>query len=191
MLTTLKYIYPHNHQLVLSHASPTLAVWLAGAREDTQEDSVTLSLPDWDSDTVGQFVTSLYQGRLPQGLEARTRLQLLARELGLGLGEVAREDCKEVGRRLQEEEAPAAPLVSSGVPLGSQQVQVVQTDSGEILLVTCEGGQGAGTHLLQGQEQGQGLDDEVERVKAVKIAQIKEQQGKQCPLCYSTAIQHR
>ena len=31
----------------------------------------------------------------------------------------------------------------------------------------------------------------VERVKAVKIAQIKEQQGKQCPVCYSTAIQHR
>ena len=145
---------------------------------------------------MGQFVTSLYQGRLPQGLEARARLQLLARELGLGLGEVAREeegareDCKEVIRRLQEEqEARAAPVVSSGVPLGSQQVQVVQTDSGEILLVTCEGGQGAGTHLLQGQEQG--LDDEVERVKAVKIAQIKEQQGKQCPLCYSTAIQHR
>ena len=142
---------------------------------------------------MGQFVTSLYQGRLPQGLEARARLQLLARELGLGLGEVAREGCKEVVRRLQEEveEARAAPLASSGVPLGSQQVQVVQTDSGEILLVTGEGGQGAGTHLLQGQEQGQGLDDEVERVKAVKIAQIKEQQGKQCPLCYSTAIQHR
>ena len=32
---------------------------------------------------------------------------------------------------------------------------------------------------------------QVERVKAVKIAQIKEQQGKQCPVCYSTAIQHR
>ena len=35
------------------------------------------------------------------------------------------------------------------------------------------------------------MDDEVEKIKAVKIAQIKEQQSKQCPLCYSTAIQHR
>ena len=33
--------------------------------------------------------------------------------------------------------------------------------------------------------------NEVEKIKAVKIAQIKEQQGKQCPVCYNTAIQHR
>ena len=32
---------------------------------------------------------------------------------------------------------------------------------------------------------------QVEKVKAAKIVQIKEMQQKQCPVCYSTALQHR
>ena len=31
----------------------------------------------------------------------------------------------------------------------------------------------------------------MEKVKAAKIVQIKEMQQKQCPVCYSTALQHR
>ena len=72
---------------------------------------------------MGQLITSLYQGRLPQGKEARRRLQLLARELALGQ---AREE--------QEDEADAESFASSGDSLLSQPVQVIQT--GEILLVT-------------------------------------------------------
>ena len=121
------------HQLLFLHTSPSMVVWLAGAREDTQEDSVSLLLPDWDSDTVGQLVTSLYQGRLPQGKEARRRLQLLARELGLGQ---AREE--------QVDEADAEPVVGSVDSLVSQPVQVLQTISGEILLATCKSIQEAG-----------------------------------------------
>ena len=56
------------HLLILAHASPYLSAVLANAARDTQEDAVTLSLPDWDSHTVGQFVSALYQGELPQGM---------------------------------------------------------------------------------------------------------------------------
>ena len=71
------------HLVLLSHASPYLNAILANAARDTQvkfprkektkhtnftqEDAVTLSLPDWDSQTVGQFVSALYQGHLPDG----------------------------------------------------------------------------------------------------------------------------
>ena len=56
------------HLLILAHASPYLNLVLAHAAKDTQEEAVTLSLPDWDSHTVGQFVSALYQGQLPQGI---------------------------------------------------------------------------------------------------------------------------
>ena len=56
------------HLLILAHASPYLSAVLANAARDTQEDAVTLSLPDWDSHTVGQFVSALYQGQLPEGM---------------------------------------------------------------------------------------------------------------------------
>ena len=56
------------HLLILAHASQYLSSVLANAVRDTQEEAVTLSLPDWDSHTVGQFVSALYQGQLPQGM---------------------------------------------------------------------------------------------------------------------------
>ena len=56
------------HLLILAHASQYLSSVLANAVRDTQEEAVTLSLPDWDSHTVGQFVSALYQGQLPQGI---------------------------------------------------------------------------------------------------------------------------
>ena len=79
------------------------------------------------------------------------------------------------------------------VQLGEQKVQVVQTDSGEILLVTGGGWEGGGGNQLgninreSGQFQGNGgevgmvgdsdqVDEEMEKIKAMKIAQIKEQQ---------------
>ena len=42
-----------------------------------------------------------------------------------------------------------------------------------------------------GQEEHNNMDDEVEGIKEQKIAQIKEQQARQCPICYNTAISHR
>merc|ERR1719244_1909828 len=60
------------HQLVLAHSSPTLARMLGDARS---EETVTLSLPDWDSDMVGQFVSSLYQGQLPAEQEGQETVQ--------------------------------------------------------------------------------------------------------------------
>ena len=38
------------YQLLFSHASPRLSLWLVEATRDTQKEAV--SLPDWDSDTV-------------------------------------------------------------------------------------------------------------------------------------------
>ena len=219
------------HQLLLAHASPSLAVVLAEARDPGE--AATLSLPDWDSAAVGLFVSSLYQGRLPPGAPERAVVASLAKDLGLQLGgvagvtgaeEVAEEEVMEEGaeeakaeeRKEREETKDTKEAVKmeggggagASEGLGSQQVQVVQTDSGEILLVTCDssaGGAGAwpggGAGAWSGGEGGAGwaggeaqpaaYDDELERSKAVKIAQIKEQQGKQCPACFATAIQHR
>ena len=58
-----------------------------------------------------------------------------------GSNTVAKEEEKEklasISVQAVKEEGPKV----GGEALGSQQVQVVQTDSGEILLVTCEAGQ--------------------------------------------------
>ena len=73
------------HQLLLSHASPRLASWLVEATRDTQEEAVTVSLPDWDSDTVGQFVSALYQGQLPALWNSQEKIRELADVLGINL----------------------------------------------------------------------------------------------------------
>ena len=82
----------------------------------------------------------------------------LAKELGLklepSLGEPEVDEGKQEGSNTvgKEEEKEKIANISvqsvkeegqkvGGEGLGSQQVQVVQTDSGEILLVTCEAGQ--------------------------------------------------
>jgi len=240
------------HQLIFSHVSSNLRLWLAEARVDTQEEAVTLSLPDWDSDTVGQFVSALYQGQLPPQRDSQKKICELAAIFGIEFGsktlskDIVADSSNIVipkkdkdGNQLvlfsTSAEQTHSPTKSFSLPglntvgadertdvmdqvqLGDQQVQVVQTDSGEILLVTCDGqGESLGMNTqaqldnLRSQVQynegmglsaphasdtdaqvGQAFDDEVEKIKAVKIAQIKEQQGKQCPVCYSTAIQHR
>jgi len=240
------------HQLIFSHVSSNLRLWLAEARVDTQEEAVTLSLPDWDSDTVGQFVSALYQGQLPPQRDSQKKICELAAIFGIEFGsktlskDVVAESSSIVTPKKDKDgnqlvlfstsaEQTHSPNKSFTLPvlntvgadertdvmdqvqLGDQQVQVVQTDSGEILLVTCDGqGESLGMNTqaqldnLRSQVQyneglglsaphaadadaqgGQAFDDEVEKIKAVKIAQIKEQQGKQCPVCYSTAIQHR
>ena len=240
------------HQLIFSHVSSNLRQWLAEARVETQEEAVTLSLPDWDSDTVGQFVSALYQGQLPPQRDSQKKIGELAAIFGIQFGsktasrDVVSESCSiAIPKKDQDEnklvlfstsaEQTQSPNKSFTLPelstvaaderndvmdqvqLGDQQVQVVQTDSGEILLVTCDGqGESLGVntqahldnlrshvqyneglglsapHTADADAQGgQAFDDEVEKIKAVKIAQIKEQQGKQCPVCYNTAIQHR
>ena len=81
----------------------------------------------------------------------------LAKELGLklepSLGATEVDEEKQEGsNRVGKEKEKIANIsvhpvkeegqkVGGGEGLGSQQVQVVQTDSGEILLVTCEAGQ--------------------------------------------------
>ena len=81
----------------------------------------------------------------------------LAKELGLVLEGAEVEKAKQessnntTGAKEEQKEKIAninvqavkeeGPKVGGGESLGSQQVQVVQTDSGEILLVTCEAGQ--------------------------------------------------
>lgn len=239
------------HQLIFSHVSSNLRLWLAEARVETQEEAVTLSLPDWDSDTVGQFVSALYQGQLPAQRKSQDKISELADIFGIdfdkrnGTIDTILQSKSSVNLKQDKDDnqlvlfstnteqrnSPSKSFsfneLNTGtsdergdmmdqVQLGDQQVQVVQTDSGEILLVTCDGqGESLGLHTqaqfdnLRSHVQyndglglptnvgetdsqgGQTFDDEVEKIKAVKIAQIKEQQGKQCPICYNTAILHR
>ena len=54
-----------------------------------------------------------------------------------GAKEEQKEKIQNINVQAVKEEGPKV----GGEGLGSQQVQVVQTDSGEILLVTCEAGQ--------------------------------------------------
>ena len=202
------------HQLLLSQVSPRLAGWLVEARKEAQDEAVTISLPDWDSDTVGQFVSALYQGQLPPARTSQKKIRELADMFGIPqakpntrpskknttvTNEAGTKEEKDKKMLFMKEEGGASPgkpkagkdtraesVKKDQLELGEGQVQVVQTENGEILLLT-------GDIQLQNQkvEQGQSLDDEVEKMKAVKIAQIKEQQSKQCPLCYNTAINHR
>ena len=80
----------------------------------------------------------------------------LAKELGLVLEgaevEKAKQESSNNTTGAKEEQKEKIPNINvqavkeegpkvGGEGLGSQQVQVVQTDSGEILLVTCEAGQ--------------------------------------------------
>ena len=197
------------HQLLLSQVSPRLSGWLQEARRDAQDEAVTISLPDWDSDTVGQFVSALYQGQLPAARSSQIKIRQLADMFGIplaktvsrpskrnstvGTGKKAEKEKKMLFISAKDEESDnpvddVKPKIGkeARADLGEGQVQVVQTENGEILLLT-------GDLNLQSQkvEQPQSLDDEVEKMKAVKIAEIKEQQSKQCPLCYNTAINHR
>jgi len=240
------------HQLIFSHVSSNLRTWLAEARIESQEEAVTLSLPDWDSDTVGQFVSALYLGQLPSHKKSQDKIFELANILGINfenrplidnkLGTVITDLTPTMKQNKDERnflllssnnsnsksiikkelnENQLMPTSDKSdfldhVSLGDQQVQVVQTESGDILLVTCDSQRGElrmhtqeqienskpqvnfeenikASNEIRDQEQTgcQNFDDEVEKIKAMKIAQIKEQQGKQCPLCFNTAIQHR
>ena len=185
---------------------------------------MTVSLPDWDSDTVGQFVSALYQGQLPALTHSQGRIQELAALLGIPLHKpqhhpgprsssivrkklpVKTESDKKIvyvptnkretspvktkDSAEKTDKKPGASLESS---LGDGPMQIVQTDNGQILLLT-------GDLNLQNNESVKietdlsnvgSMEDEVEKIKAVKIAEIKEQQSKQCALCYNTAIDHR
>ena len=176
------------HQLILGHASSTLRSMLQDAARDAQEEAVTISLPDWDSDTVGQFVSALYQGQLPALVTSQVRIQELAQVLGVQLHKQHQKITNIVRKKIPsmvktEEETKAlsflTPTSNSESPekqLDMDKMQFVQTESGLVVLLT---------------QPPDTLDDEVERVKAVKIAEIKEQQSKQCPQCYKTALEHR
>ena len=207
------------HQLLLAQVSPRLASWLVEARKDAQDEAVTISLPDWDSDTVGQFVSALYQGQLPPAETSQSKIRELADIFGIPLskqtirpgkinilpseaGEKGETDKKMLflsgGKEDRGDRSPTTKTVKEikadgvkkdSLELGEGQVQVVQTENGEILLLTGDLNLQTAAKTEPGQSLG--LDDEVEKIKAVKIAQIKEQQSKQCPLCYSTAINHR
>ena len=204
------------HQLILGHASPRLRAWLAEAGRDTQEEAVTVSLPDWDSDTVGQFVSALYQGQLPALRHNQEKIHQLAKLLGIPLVKTQKAtsivkkkipmkgptDKKIVFVPVKKEPSSVSDenkvilqnnidrkdLVTTNQTLSDNSMQFVQTDNGEILLLT-------GDLNIPGAETGNvvaaNMDDEVERVKAIKIAEIKEQQNKVCPHCYNTAINHR
>ena len=208
------------HQLLLSHASPRLASWLEEAARDTQEEAVTVSLPDWDSDTVGQFVSALYQGQLPALRNSQEKIRELADVLGINLQRtfprstsIVRKNLPKVDARqvivssnstkfnassLKSEFIKKEPSNNVDQPLGP--MQIVQTESGQILLLT-----GDLNNFQQDNVETKvdpisiperitssyQTDEEVEKIKAVKIAEIKEQQGKQCPICYNTAINHR
>ena len=79
-------------------------------------------------------------------------------------------------------------------------MQIVQTETGQILLLTGDLNNPQHDNVetkvdpisIQDRvSSSYQTDEEVEKIKAVKIAEIKEQQGKQCPICYNTAINHR
>lgn len=79
-------------------------------------------------------------------------------------------------------------------------MQIVQTETGQILLLTGDlnnlqhDNVKAKVDPISIQDRVSSsyqTDEEVKKIKAVKIAEIKEQQGKQWPICYNTAINHR
>jgi len=219
------------HQLLLAQASPLLASWLRDARIESQEEAVTVSLPDVDSVIAAMFVTAVYKGELPQDQNDLDKIERLAFELGVNVGRkvtplsldsvslsqatvcqsltITKVSAPKPEPTESEIRLPQVPETdmnedSSSVYCGDQQVQVVQTESGEILLVTCDpnqgdGGQGMDLTNAMGHTIGvtkdgvvkESVDDEVEKIKEQKIAQIKEQQARQCPVCYNTAIAHR
>ena len=124
------------HQLLLARASTTLHSLLADARAAQPEEAVTLSLPDWDAATVSQFVSALYRGSLPSHPPALARLQQLSAALGVQLDTTAPAS-QPAPAITQQELKPSSPEVKAECG-GEQQVQVVQTESGEIILLACD-----------------------------------------------------
>ena len=154
------------HQLLLAQVSPRLASWLVEARKEAQDEAVTISLPDWDSDTVGQFVSALYQGQLPPAQSSQDKIRELADMFGIPLSKQTIRSGKmnnstsEAGVKVEEEkkmlflsaskeggedslvsgktvkEIKADGVKKDSLELGEGQVQVVQTENGEILLLT-------------------------------------------------------
>ena len=175
-----------------------------------------MSLHDWDSDTVGQFVSALYQGQLPALRNNQEKIRELADVLGIPLHRNTLRPTSIVRKNLPKLDSDKKQVVISSKikssplktetfkkessnnveqPLGP--MQIVQTENGQILLLTGD---------LNLQENIDSkvdpinipervslfqTDEEVEKIKATKIAEIKEQQGRQCPICYNTAINHR
>ena len=96
----------------------------------------------------------------------------------------------------QEEVGGIQGIQEQGVEADLLQKQVVGTHFMQVGKDhQVETQQGEGTQLLQGSHEHGGqeasFEDEGERVNAVKICNIREQQDTKCPLCHSSAIQHR
>ena len=99
----------------------------------------------------------------------------------------------ETSKKLTNDYVPKKSTISkdeNSDSFGDNPMQIVQTDNGEILLLTGD----INTHSNNSNRSVSvlnGIDDEVERMRAVKFAEIKEQQQKRCPICYKTALEHR
>ena len=74
---------------------------------------MTVSLHDWDSDSVGQFISSLYQGQLPALKNSREKIWELANVLGINLQRGPRRSNSIVRKNLFKLDAAKQEIVSS------------------------------------------------------------------------------